>query len=377
MKTPFKNLQKLIIAAVILVVFLVFWFSLPNPLFKSPTSFVLEANNGELLSAGIAEDGQWRFPVRDTLPEKFAECITTFEDKRFYYHPGIDPLALARAIKLNLSSKRTVSGASTITMQVIRLSMNKRRTYWQKFKELILAFRLELSYSKQEILALYAANAPFGSNVVGLEAASWRYFSRSPDRLSWAEMAMLAVLPNAPSLIHPGKNRAQLLRKRNILLDQLYQEKIIDSNTAQLAKLEPIPEQPVALPQYAPHLLDKFKQDYPTLKTEKTILRTTINISLQRNISRILKRNHQQFKANGINNAAALVLDVETGNTLAYVGNVYDPSDPELESHVDMIKAVRSPGSTLKPLLYAAMLTDGMILPNTLIQDIPTQIGGY
>lgn len=377
MKTPFKNPKTLIIAALTLAAFLVFWFSLPNPLFKAPTSFVLEANKGELLSAGIAEDGQWRFPVRDTLPEKFAKCITTFEDKRFYYHPGIDPFALARAVKVNFSNKRTVSGASTITMQVIRLSTNKHRTYWQKFKEMMLAFRLELSYSKHEILALYAANAPFGGNVVGLEAASWRYFNRSPDRLSWGEMAMLAVLPNAPNLIHPGKNRPLLLKKRNALLDQLHTAKIIDSNTAQLAKLEPIPQQPVPLPQDAPHLLDKFKQDYPTLKTEKTIVRTTININLQKNITRILKRYHQQFKANGINNAAALVLDVETGNTLAYVGNVYDPSDPELESHVDMIKAVRSPGSTLKPLLYAAMLTDGMILPNTLIQDIPTQIGGY
>lgn len=363
----------------ILVFFLIlaFWFSLPSPLFKSPTSYVLEAGNGDLLSAAIAKDGQWRFPIRDTVPEKFAKCITTYEDKRFYYHPGIDPLALGRAVRLNFINKRTVSGASTISMQVIRLSLNKKRTYWQKLKELVLAVRLELSYSKNEILAIYAANAPFGSNVVGLEAASWRYFNRKPEQLSWGEVAMLAVLPNSPALVHPGKNRSALLRKRNFLIDQLHKENIIDSNTAELAKLEPIPEQPVPLPQDAPHLLDRFKQDFNKLKAEKTILRTTVNIDLQKNITQILKRHHNQFKANGINNVAALVLDVETGNTLAYVGNVYEPSDPEMESHVDMIKALRSPGSTLKPLLYAAMLTDGSILPNTLIQDIPTQIGGY
>jgi penicillin-binding protein 1C len=262
-------------------------------------------------------------------------------------------------------------------MQVIRLSLNKKRTYWQKLKELISALRLELSYSKDEILAIYAANAPFGSNVVGLEAASWRYFNRKPDQLSWAEVAMLAVLPNSPSLVHPGRNRTKLLQKRNFLIDQLRQENVIDSSTAELAKLEAIPEKPIPLPQEAPHLLDRFKQDFNKIGVEKTILRTTVDIDLQRNISQLLKRHHNQFKANGINNVAALVLDVETGNTLAYVGNVYEPSDPELESHVDMIKALRSPGSTLKPLLYAAMLTDGSILPNTLIQDIPTQIGSY
>ena len=371
----FRN--KILLWVLALSVTLAFWFSLPDPLFKSPTSFVLEAANGDLLSAAIAKDGQWRFPVRHSVPEKFAKCITVYEDKRFYYHPGVDPLALCRAIRLNFLNKKTVSGASTITMQVIRLSLNKKRTYWQKLKELVLAIRLELSSSKDEILATYAANAPFGSNVIGLEAASWRYFNRKPDQLSWAEVAMLAVLPNSPSLVHPGRNRAALLQKRNFLLDELYQENVIDLSTAELAKLEAIPEKPIPLPQDAPHLLDRFKQDFNKIGSEKTILRTTVDIALQRNISQLLRRHHNQFKANGINNVAALVLDVETGNTLAYVGNVYEPSDPEMESHVDMIKALRSPGSTLKPLLYAAMLTDGSILPNTLIKDIPTQIGGY
>lgn len=356
---------------------MLFWFSLPAPLFRSPTSFVVEASNGDLLSAAIAADGQWRFPMRDTVPEKFAQCIVTYEDKRFYYHPGVDPLALGRALRLNFKNQQTVSGASTLSMQVIRLSQNKPRTYYQKIKELVLALRLELSHSKNEILAIYAANAPFGSNVVGLEAASWRYFNRKPEQLSWSEVAMLAVLPNSPALVHPGKNRSVLLKKRNFLLDKLQKNGIIDSTTAELAKLESIPEKPVPLPQDAPHLLDRFRQDFKALKAEKTMVRSTIDINLQRNVTQIVKRFNQQFRANGINNIAALVLDVETGNTLSYVGNIYEPSQPELESHVDMIRALRSPGSTLKPLLYAAMLADGFILPNTLIQDVPTQIGGY
>lgn len=149
-------------SSVIAILLLLFWFSLPSPLFKTPTSYVIEDDQGELLNASIARDGQWRFPPTDTISEKFAKCIITYEDKRFYYHPGFDPLAMLRALKLNFSNKKTVSGASTITMQVIRLSRNKNRTLWQKIVEIVLAFRLELSYSKNEILALYAGNAPFG-----------------------------------------------------------------------------------------------------------------------------------------------------------------------------------------------------------------------
>lgn len=359
------------------ILLILFWSSLPDPLFASPTSFVIEDENGELLGASIAKDGQWRFPINNEVPEKFAKCIITFEDKRFRYHPGFDPLAIARAARQNLSGKRVISGGSTLTMQVIRLSRKKPRTWWQKFVEVILAIRLELSHSKNEILGLYAGNAPFGSNVIGLDAAAWRYYGRSPQQLSWGEMVALAVLPNAPSLVHPGRNRDKLIRKRNHLLDKLAKEHIIDAATSALAKLEPLPDKPLPLPQFAPHLLDRFRADHAQLNLNTTRVKTTIQSGLQKNVTAILRQYHQQFKANGINNAAALVLDVETGNALAYVGNVYNPSQPELESHVDMIPALRSPGSTLKPLLYASMLADGMILPNTLIPDIPTQIGGY
>lgn len=357
---------------------LCYYFILPSKLFNTPTSFVIEDNNGELLSAAIAADGQWRFPLSNEVPEKFAHCITTYEDKRFYYHWGVDPIALARALKQNLGRHKVVSGGSTLTMQVIRLSRNKPRNLWQKLVEAVLATRLEFACSKKTILALYAGNAPFGGNVVGLEAAAWRYYGRSAAQLSWGEMAALAVLPNSPALVHPGRNRSMLTTKRNQLLDKLCRKHQIDSTTCALAKLEPLPDQPLPLPQWAPHLLDRFKLDYQRLQqTGTTRIRTTVDAALQKNVNGIVERYHQQYKANGINNAAALVLDAETGNTLAYVGNIYNPADPELESHVDIIQAPRSPGSTLKPLLYAAMMQDGLILPNTLVPDIPTQIAGY
>lgn len=375
-----QNLKKpkvVILTAIFLILALWFALCLPKPLFNSPTSFVIDDDAGQLLGASIATDGQWRFPYNANVPQKFAKCIIAFEDKRFESHPGFDPLAFGRAIKQNIRSKKVTSGGSTLTMQVIRLSTRHNRTVWNKLGEIFMALRLEVTYSKKEIMALYASNAPFGSNVIGLDAGSWRYFGRGPEKLSWGEMAALAVLPNSPSLVHPGKNRLILLRKRNLLLDRLYKQGTIDSTTAALAKFEPVPEKPVPLPQAAPHLLQRFKADFKRNKQALTRLKTTIKSNLQEQVGDILEKHHQVLKANDINNIAAVVLDVETGATLAYAGNISHREDPEMESDVDVVNAPRSPGSTLKPLLYASMLHDGLILPNSLIPDVPTQIAGY
>jgi penicillin-binding protein 1C len=337
-----------IILAILVVFTLIFWFCLPSPLFNSPTSFVIDDANGKLLGASIAADGQWRFPPNAEVPEKFKQCIIAFEDKRFMHHPGFDVLALGRAVQHNLHSKKVTSGGSTITMQVIRLATKHKRTVWNKLKEIFMALRLERSYSKNEILSLYASNAPFGSNVIGLDAASWRYFGRSPEQLSWGEMAAMAVLPNSPSLVHPGKNRRILLKKRNLLLDKLYHQGIIDASTASLAKLEPVPERPVALPTLAPHLLARFKADHQNNPHEETRLKTSIKARLQEQVNEIIERHHQVLKANDINNIAAVVLDVETGATLAYAGNIAHREDTTMQSDVDVVNAPRSPGSTLK-----------------------------
>ena len=347
---------------------------LPQKLFTAPTSYVIEDADGNLLNATIATDGQWRFPYNDQVPQHFIDCITTYEDKRFYSHAGVDMSSLGRAFIAN-TQRKTTQGGSTLSMQVMRLAkQNNKRSIWNKFKESFLALRLEFSYSKNEIMALYASNAPFGSNVVGLDAAAWRWFGRSAEKLSWAETAMLAVLPNAPSLVHPGKNREILLKKRNILLDKLFLTGKISKAETELAKAEMLPEKPLPLPQNAPHLLQRFRKEN---KTGTTKIQTTINGALQLNVTEIVNRHQQVLKSNSINNICALVLDVETGNTLAYVGNIFRPEDKNMESDVDVINAPRSPGSALKPILYAAMLSDGAILPGSLVPDIPTQIGGY
>ena len=365
---------KLVVLASLLI-----WFclSLPKKLFNTPTSYVIEDANGNLLNATIASDGQWRFPYNKNVPQKFIDCITTFEDKRFFKHPGVDPIAIGRALVKDIKNREAGQGGSTLSMQVIRLSKrDDKRSIWNKIKESILAVRLECRYSKKDILALYASNAPFGSNVVGLDAAAWRYFGRSADKLSWGEMAALAVLPNAPSLVHPGKNRNILFKKRNALLEKLLATGKIDKSTCELAKLELLPGEPLPLPQYASHLLQRFIKDNKIFKAE-TKIKTTLDAALQKNVSAIVQQHRSVLKGNGINNACALVLDVETGNVLAYVGNIADPNHKEMEADVDVIAAPRSPGSALKPVLYAAMLSDGLILPNSIIPDIPMQIGSY
>lgn len=351
-----------------------FWFCLPSPLFTVHTSTVLEDRSGDLLSARIADDGQWRFPLTKQVPSKFISSIIEFEDRSFYHHPGVNPLALARAAVQNMKAGKIKSGGSTLSMQVIRLARNKKkRTFFEKIIEMIQALRLEIRYSKQEILAMYASNAPFGSNVIGIDAASWRYFGREAEKLSWAEAATLAVLPNAPSLIYPGKNQNRLLAKRNRLLDQLFKASIIDKQTCALSKQEELPGKPHPIPQYATHLLQRATREGH--KGQR--ISSTIDIHLQQRVNSIIENYHKILKANEIHNACALVMEVNTGNVLAYVGNTDNTGKPEYDGDVDIINAPRSTGSILKPFLFASMLNDGDILPNTLIPDIPTQIAGY
>ena len=362
----------------IIVLLLAYAFCLPRPLFDDPTCMVLEDQDGNLIGARIAKDGQWRFPKSDSIPKKFITAITEFEDRRFYYHPGIDPIGIARAIQQNIANGKIVSGGSTISMQTIRMARKgKPRSFFQKLLEAIMATRMELTYSKDEIMTYYASYAPFGGNVVGLDAASWRYFGKNANRLSWAEAATLAVLPNSPGLIHPGRNRQALKEKRNRLLDRLKVRQEIDEITCSLAKEEPLPQKPLPLPRLAPHLLDRaYFEQVRSQKIKKSKVQTTINRQLQIQSEQIVSRHHKHLSGNGIHNLAAIVIDVETGNILTYIGNVVGAGKEHGEA-VDIIKAPRSTGSILKPFLYAMAMQEGTILPESLLPDIPTHLSGY
>jgi penicillin-binding protein 1C len=357
--------------ATLIILLVFYYFCLPKRLFDVPYSTVVTDRHGQLLGARIAEDGQWRFPACDTVPEKFKICLTNFEDRYFYYHWGVNPFALVRAMVQNIREKRIVSGGSTLSMQLIRLSRNKKRTVWEKSIETILATRLEFRYSKKRILALYASYAPFGGNVVGLDAAAWRYFGHSADRLSWAETATLAVLPNAPSLLHLAKNRDALLKKRNRLLKRLFDQKIIDEITYDLSLSENLPGEPLPLPQIAPHLVAWYYKNSPG----KSCI-SSIDKDLQIRVEEVLERWNYEFRQNDVRNIAAIIIDVKTNQTIAYCGNVRF-EDKDASNQVDVIQAERSTGSILKPFLYCAMLQDGDILPRTLLPDVPVNINGF
>ncbi len=350
-----------------------YYYSLPKVLFDDPYATVLNASNGELLSARIARDGQWRFPLSVSVPDKYEKALITFEDKSFRRHPGVDVLALGRATRQNIRAGRVVSGGSTISMQVIRLHRKgKSRNLWEKLVEMVLATRLELRYSKDEILNLYASHAPFGGNTVGLEAAAWRYFGRNAGELSWAEASLLAVLPNQPSLLFPGRNSAPLKAKRDRLLKRLYEEGHFDAYSLELAQAEPIPERPQALPMRASHLLDRsVREGYGEQK-----LLTTLDYHLQSRVNKVVRAHHELLRTDEIHNAAALVIDVRKGEVMAYTGNA-PGAGFEHGQDVDVVQAPRSTGSLLKPMLYASALDDGLILPSSLLPDVPVFFGGF
>jgi len=385
-KIHFGRRRRLLLAAglvVLLVGGVTFWLSLPKQLFDEPVSYVLVARDGTLLGARIASDGQWRFPERATVPEKYRRALILFEDKRFEKHPGVDALAIARAAKLNLQNGRVVSGGSTITMQLARLSRASRggadqRSLSAKLIEAALALRLEMAYGKDQILALYAAHAPFGGNVVGLDAAAWRYFGRDAGALSWAEASTLAVLPNEPALVHLARNRERLRAKRDALLRRLCATGAMSELDLQLALSEPLTAEPHDLPDLAPHLLDTLRAEDPRVHR----IATTLDARLQAEAVHLVREHSAQLARQQVYNAAALIVDNQTFEVLAYVGNGDIPDllakgDAPRGYAVDIVRRPRSTGSILKPMLFAAMLEDGALTPGMLLPDVPTHYDGF
>lgn len=373
MKKPLKKYRKQIITTIAFVCALHFYFSLPSTLFNTPYSKVLFASNGEILSVKIAEDEQWRIPLKDSLSYKYKTCLINFEDEGFNYHLGVNPLSIGRAFYQNIAEGKVKSGGSTISMQIVRMSRdNPPRTIWEKVKEIYLATRIEFSYSKNEILKLYANHAPFGGNVVGIIAAGWKYFGRPITELSWAEAATLAVLPNSPSLIFPGKNQHLLQSKRNFLLNKLHRKGIIDATTLSLAKEEPLPQEFISYPRHASHALE-----YISKTDSDNLLKTSLDFTLQNQCNRLLQHYISDYAFNHIHNGAIIVIDNHTKQVLSYVGNSQPTDSIFHENYVDLIQAPRSTGSILKPFLHASALDDGLILNQSLLPDIPTIIQGF
>ncbi len=364
---------------IVILLFLFFvaviFYVLPKPELQKPFSYIVYASNGDLLDFQVANDGQWRLRLNnDSLPLKYVLCLMLYEDKNFLFHHGVDPIAIVRALYLNAKHKRKFSGGSTLTMQVARMFFNHReRNIVQKIKEILLACYLELKYTKKEILWMYMQHAPFGGNVVGIESASYKYFQRPSTQLSWAESALLAVLPKNPANINLQKNNSLLLKRRNNLLYRLFQYHIIDEQTFLLAIEESLPQIIKEKPHRLPHLLHFLKNKYPQTCSYKTY----INESIQQLVYDIVLRYRKENQANNIRNIAALVVELPSKKVIAYVGNYHDKGSHSDAFSVNMIEAKRSGGSVLKPLLYATMLDNGELLPSMLLPDIPIQIGSY
>lgn len=355
------------------LVFIVYLMTPLNQRIPTDYSQVILAKDSTFLRVFLNQEEQWCLPpqLQPDIPENLKTAVLTYEDQYFNYHPGFNPVALARAMYLNIRQGKVVSGGSTITMQVARMIRNQERTLFQKFIEIVLAIKLETRFSKDEILTQYLTYAPYGSNIRGYQVASYRFFDKQPTQLSWAEAATLAVLPNAPGMIFPTKNDAVLKTKRDWLLLKLYNTKVIDEETYELSLLEPVPNEIIPFPLAAPHLTELIHKE-----NQLDIVKTTIDSNIQFETDFFVKQHAARMKQMGISNACALVVDNETGDVLSYVGS-QDFDDLENQGRVDGVQAARSSGSILKPFLYALAVDEGLILPNTLIKDVPTYFSSF
>jgi penicillin-binding protein 1C len=320
----------------------------------------------------LNRDEQWLYSSEDqVIPEKLKECVLAFEDKWFYYHLGIDPFAITRAMYLNIKNGNVVSGGSTITMQLARLLSPKRRTFLNKIFETFQSIKLEFLLSKEEILKKYLQFAPYGRNIIGYQTASLKYFDKSADQLSWSEAALLAVLPNSPGQMSPGIKHGKLVEKRDRLLKKMNNDGTITDETLRLSLAEKVNILPVIFPKEAPHLTRYLKNN-----TDEQVVHSTLNIDIQKDVEQIVKRHSQYLQGFGINNIAVLVAETETGKVRAYMGS-QDFWDDSNNGKVDGIHAPRSSGSILKPFLYAKCIDEGLISEEALLADVPVNISTF
>ncbi len=342
----------------------------PLPLPKDDLARVVLAEDGTPLWRFADANGVWRYPVQTSeVSPYYLEALLTYEDRWFYEHPGVNPLALMRATWQNLAGARVVSGGSTLSMQVARLLDPHSRTFHGKLRQLWRTAQLEWHLSKDEILNLYLNRAPFGGTLQGVAAASWAYLGKSPAQLTHAEASLLAVLPQAPSRLRPDRHPQRAQQARDKVLRRLAEFQVWPQSAVDEALEEPLLLAPRLEPSLAPLLARRLNRpDSPPL------IRTTLDATLQRRLEDLLLGWRARLPEH--TSAAILVVEEESMAVRAYLGSV-DINDAKRFGHVDMISALRSPGSTLKPFLYGMALDDGLIHSESLLQDVPRRYGDY
>ncbi|KRP58287.1 peptidoglycan glycosyltransferase PbpC [Pseudomonas trivialis] len=359
--------------AIVLLVVALLWLAdrlWPLPLPQDDLARVVLAEDGTPLWRFADAKGVWRYPVQTgEVSPYYLDALLTYEDRWFYEHPGVNPLALVRATWQNLTGARVVSGGSTLSMQVARLLDPHSRTWHGKLRQLWRTAQLEWHLSKEQILNLYLNRAPFGGTLQGVAAASWAYLGKSPAQLTRAEAALLAVLPQAPSRLRPDRHPQRAQQARDKVLRRLAEFQVWPQAAVDEALEEPLLLAPRLEPSLAPLLARRLNRpDSPPL------IRTTLDATLQRRLEDLLLGWRARLPEH--TSAAILVVEEETMAVRAYLGSV-DINDARRFGHVDMISALRSPGSTLKPFLYGMVLDEGLIHSESLLQDVPRRYGDY
>lgn len=369
------NIKKLIarLLVVITAAFLLFYVS--NHLFPLPDnieySTIVTDNKGEVIHAFLTRDEKWRMKTNlDEISPLLRKTIIAKEDKYFFSHPGINPIAVGRAFVKNIFRSKRTSGASTITMQVAKAMEPKSRTYINKLVEVFRAFQLEWKYSKDEILQLYLNIIPYGGNIEGVKSASILYFKKNPDHLSLAEITALSIIPNRPSSLVIGKHNDRIKQERNRWLQKFYRDRVFTSKEIQDALEEPLTAFRSEVPKLIPQLAYKLK------KRGGDIIQTNIEVNTQLKVEKLVLDYSRNLSLKNIRNAAVVIINNQTHEVVAYVGSA-DFNDTTDGGQVNGATAIRQPGSTLKPLLYGMCIDEGLMTPKAIVTDVAVNYDGY
>jgi penicillin-binding protein 1C len=338
-----------------------------------PYSQVITASDGTVLHAFLSKDEKWRMKTElNEITPTLKKAIIYKEDKYFYYHFGVNPVAIMRALFNNIAAGTKTSGASTITMQVARMLDPKDRTYVNKAVEIFRAFQLEFYYSKDQVLQFYLNLVPYGSNIEGVKGASLIYFQQAPNYMSLAQTMALAIIPNRPSSLVIGHDNKIIMQERNKWLKRFEEEKIFPNEEIEDALLEPLDDERHRVPVNAAHLSIRLANMHPG----EAIIHSTIDKAKQEKIENIAYNYIKRLHYKGISNCAVMVINNRNNSVEAYLGSA-DFYNREDQGQVDGVRAIRSPGSTLKPFLYATAFDKGIITPRTVITDVPVNFNGY
>ncbi len=343
----------------------------PLPPTKQYSKVVL-AKDGTMLSAFLTSDDKWRMETKlNEVSPDLIKAIITKEDSWFYWHYGVNPVSVVRALLSNIKSGHVVSGASTISMQVIRILEPGDRTYLNKFEELLRAIQLEFHYSKKEILEIYLSHLPFGGNIEGVKSAAYVYFNQPPSKLSLAQSIMLAEIPNNPNKFRLDKNVSAALKARNLRIKNFIKENVFPKEYLEDALHEPLITNRYEVPFLAPHFSNFINQNF---KGDK--IQTTLDLEVQQKAENLLYNYVNRVKSIGVTNGAVLIIDNRTHSVSGYCGSS-DYYNIKTDGQVNGVISIRSPGSTLKPALYAHTFDQGSITPQMKLLDIPTDYSGY